>query len=125
MDEKRYLEYIESYNSGDYYATAEKFYNDDVVYESGNFLVSGQKEVADFFTNDLHRIFQENLSHKNIVFGENKIAVELIGQLTGLVDDDKSYVKPIKKGEVIECRMAAFYTIKNNKISYINIYHKL
>ena len=74
--------YYGGYNSGAFAAMSERYYSDDIVFEiQGIIKLDGKKAVVDWF-GELSLAVKEVITPSNIVFGEDKVAVEAESQLT-------------------------------------------
>jgi len=120
---KLFEDYFRIYDSGDYRTALNKYYTEDAVFENTRVEIKGKDNIIEWFT-DSHALgYTENLTATNTVIAENGIAVELEQEFTGLQDVPNHYVSPLGKGETIKTKgVAAFYRLKDGKISRVRVY---
>lgn len=120
---KLFEDYFRIYDSGDYRTALDKYYTDDAVFENTRVEVKGRDNIIEWFTESHALGYTENLTATNTVIAENGIAVELEQEFMGLKDVPTHYVSPLAKGETIKTKgVAAFYQLKDGKISSVRVY---
>ena len=120
---KRFEEYFRDYDTGDYRMALNKHYTDDAVFENTRVKVVGKDNIIEWFTRSHGLGYTENLIPENMLIGEGTVAVELKQDFTALEDVANHYVSPLSKGETIKTSgVAAFYKMRDGKISEIRVY---
>ncbi|MCV2395157.1 nuclear transport factor 2 family protein [Actinotalea sp. M2MS4P-6] len=112
--------YYETYGTGDY-ATVP--FSEDVVFES----VLGKEEGRENVVNHLTvahggGAVKEKLIPQNMVFDGDRVAVEVVAELSFEVDIPDFPFGDAKAGETIAVRFGAFYEIKDDAIARVSVY---
>ena len=121
MNQDLIKEYLKLYSSGKYQQAISDYYSDDVVFEVAGVAYVGKKNIISFIEKR-RKTTTEILKPIHIFSGDNQVAVELSVELHALQDDPNFNIKPIKQGEIINTRIAAFYEIKDGKIHHVRVY---
>lgn len=120
---KAFEEYFKDYNTGDFRMALDKHYTADAVFENTRVRIVGKDNIIDWFTRSHALGYTEDLVPVNILIGEDSVAVELEQEFTAYEDVPNHYVAALTKGETIRTSgVAAFYKMKDGKISSIRVY---
>jgi ketosteroid isomerase-like protein len=116
-------EYFKDYNTGDFRMALDKHYTDDAVFENTRVRIVGKDKIIDWFTRSHALGYRETVVPVNILIGEDSVAVELDQKFTAYEDVPNHYVSALMKGDTIRTSgLAAFYKMKDGKISSIRVY---
>lgn len=121
MNQDLVKKYLELYSSGKYKQAISDHYSDDAVFEVAGVEYVGKANIISFIE-ERRRTTAEILKPIHIFSGNSQVAVELSVELHALQDDPTFNIKPIKQGEIINMRIAAFYEIKDGKIHHVRVY---
>ena len=121
---KRALEaYFKDYNTGDFRMALDKHYTADAVFENTRVRIVGKEKIIAWFTRSHALGYTERVVPLNILVGEDAVAVELEQEFTAYEDVPNHYVAALTKGDTIRTSgLAAFYKMKDGKISSIRVY---
>ncbi|MEE1494843.1 MAG: nuclear transport factor 2 family protein [Anaerostipes hadrus] len=113
-------QYYDAYNGGGYDKAP---FSDDLVFESLFGKVEGRENVIKHLI-EAHGgdIVQEKLVPTNILINNNRVGVELDGELSFKEDVPDFPFGTAKKGESIVVKFAAFYEIADDKIKKVTVY---
>lgn len=122
MKREEVEKYYKAYNDGDF-ETASTYYSDDVIFEYQGKRYEGKENVFDWFA-ELGQAFNEEMTPTNILFDEDKMAVEMENILEAKVDIPNLLGRPIslKAGESLTLGFGAFYDIRDNKFCHVRLY---
>ena len=116
-------EYFRDYDTGDYRMALNKHYTDDAVFENTRVKVIGRDNIIEWFTRSHALGYTEKLVPVDMLIGEDVVAVELEQEFTAHEDVPNHYVVSMNKGETIKTSgVAAFYKMKDGKISSVRVY---
>jgi ketosteroid isomerase-like protein len=116
-------EYLRDYDTGDFKMALNKHYTEDAVFENTRVKVVGRDNIIEWFTRSHALGYKEKLVPVNIMIGEDSVAVELEQEFTAYEDVPNQYVAPMNKGETVKTSgVAAFYKLKDGKISSVRVY---
>jgi hypothetical protein len=118
MDRRRFLQYIEAYNSGDCGALL-PFYTADVVFE--NFGLRHEGAAAHQFLLRLRAGLQDKLKPLHVLIDRDTIAMEAEAEIHALVDLPQLPVGAMRAGEQCTVRMFAFYATDGDRIRHVRI----
>jgi hypothetical protein len=128
MPQQLFEEYENGFNNAaDKSAFFDRWYHPHAVFVhpiKGTF--EGKEQLVGFWNcgkNSGHKGIHEKLRLKNFISIDGKMAVELEIEWKCLEDTD--YLGPRKKGEVFWGKCAAFYTLRDDKISHVQLYLNL
>ncbi len=120
---KAFEEYFRDYDTGDYRMALNKHYTEDAVFENTRVKIVGRDNIIGWFTRSHALGYTEKLVPVNMLIGEDIVAVELEQEFTAYEDVPNHYVVSIDKGETIKTSgVAAFYKMKDGKISSVRVY---
>jgi len=120
---KAFEEYFRDYDTGDYRMALNKHYTEDAVFENTRVKIVGRVNIVGWFTRSHALGYTEKLIPVNMLIGEDIVAVELKQEFTAYEDVPNHYVVSIDKGETIKTSgVAAFYKMKDGKISSVRVY---
>ena len=120
---KAFEEYFKDYDTGDYRMALNKHYTEDAVFENTRVKVVGRNNIIEWFTRSHALGYTEKLVPVNMLIGEDIVAVELEQEFTAYEDVPHHYVVSMDKGETIKTSgVAAFYKMKDGKISSVRVY---
>ena len=126
MTKEKMVEYFESFNKAGEEATFKKYYTEDATFKTPwgrNF--TGVNEIIKYMVEETHYggKLKETLQPKKILIDGDDVAVELVTEFEALEDIPRFHLGPsFKKGEKIQWILSAFYTIRDGKISGVQIY---
>ena len=116
-------EYLRDYSTGDFRMALDKHYTADAVFENTRVRIVGKEKIIDWFTRSHALGYTESCVPVNILISEDSLAVELEQEFTAYEDVPNHYVSALRKGETIRTSgLAAFYKMKDGKISSIRVY---
>ena len=116
-------EYLRDYDTGDFKMALNKHYTEDAVFENTRVKVVGRDNIIEWFTRSHALGYTEKLVPVNVLIGKNSVAVELKQEFTAYEDVPNHYVVPMDKGETVKTSgVAAFYKMKDGKISSVRVY---
>ncbi len=116
-------EYFKDYSTGDFRMALDKHYTADAVFENTRVRIVGKENIIDWFTRSHALGYTESCVPANILIGEDSAAVELEQEFTAYENVPNHYVSSLTKGETIKTSgLAAFYKMKDGKISSVKIY---
>ena len=116
-------EYLRDYDAGDFKMTLNKHYTEDAVFENTRVKVVGRDNIIEWFTRSHALGYTEKLVPANVLIGKDSVAVEVEQEFTAYEDVPNHYVVPMDKGETVKTSgVAAFYKMKDGKISSISVY---
>jgi hypothetical protein len=121
MNRKNMLKYFEDYNTADYEKTVSTYYTQDAIFEAADYKYMGQKNIINFLTNS-HKDITEKMNPIHIIIEGNTVAAEIEIVIEVFEDRPDFHIKPLKKGDSITLKMAAFYDIRDNKICHVRLY---
>jgi len=120
---REFDEYCNKFNSGGEKADVfDQYYDPDATFEhplKGTF--KGKKSIVEFWTAG-HKGIREVLKPQNVLFDDDRVAVEFLIEWHCLEDTD--YLGPRKKGDVYYAECAAFYHLKNGRFAHVKLYLK-
>ena len=120
---KAFEEYFKDYDTGDFRMALNKHYTEDAVFENTRVKVVGRNNIIEWFTRSHALGYTEKLVPVNMLIGEDIVAVELEQEFTAYEDVPNHYVVSMDKGETIKTSgVAAFYKMKDGKISSVRVY---
>lgn len=120
---KAFEEYFKDYDTGDFRMALNKHYTEDAVFENTRVKVVGRNNIIEWFTRSHALGYTEKLAPVNMLIGEDIVAVELEQEFTAYEDVPNHYVVSMDKGETIKTSgVAAFYKMKDGKISSVRVY---
>jgi len=120
---KAFEEYFRDYDTGDYGMALNKHYTEDAAFENTRVKIVGRDNIIEWFTRSHALGYTEKLVPVNMLIGEDIVAVELEQEFTAYEDVPNHYVVSIDKGETIKTSgVAAFYKMKDGKISSVRVY---
>jgi ketosteroid isomerase-like protein len=120
---KAFEEYFKDYDTGDFRMALNKHYTEDAVFENTRVKVVGRTNIIEWFTRSHALGYTEKLVPVNMLIGEDIVAVELEQEFTAYEDVPNHYVVSMDKGETIKTSgVAAFYKMKDGKISSVRVY---
>jgi len=120
---KAFEEYFRDYDTGDYRMALNKHYTEDAVFENTRVKVVGRNNIIEWFTRSHALGYTEKLVPVNVLIGKDSVAVELEQEFTAYEDVPNHYVVPMDKGETVKTSgVAAFYKMKDGKISSVRVY---
>lgn len=120
---KRMEAYFRVYNSGDYRKALYENYTEDAVFENTRVKISGRDNIIEWFTRSNALGYKETLVPVDILVGEDTIVVELEQEFTAFKDVPNQYVVSVKQGETMKTSgVAAFYKLKEGRISSVRVY---
>jgi hypothetical protein len=123
MDKEEYYQYVKDFNGGDYRGFVAKYFAKDAYFENPDTKHKGHEDISDFFYSS-HKGVRETLRVENLLIGENKIAAELEAKMEVTADRPDYPLRPCKKGEAFIINIAAFYDVKDGKLSAVRVYRK-
>ncbi len=104
----------------------DKHYTADAVFENTRVRIIGKDKIIDWFTRSHALGYTETVVPVKILIGEDAVAVELDQKFTAYDDVPNHYVSALRKGDTIRTSgLAAFYKLKEGKISSIRVYGTL
>ncbi len=116
-------EYFKDYSSGDFRMALDKHCTADVVFENTRIRIVGKEKIIDWFTRSHALGYTEQIVPVNFLIGEDSVAVELAQEFTAAEDVPNHYVAALMKGDTIRTSgLAAFYKMRDGKISSIRVY---
>jgi predicted cation transporter len=93
------------------------------VFENTRVKVVGRDNIIEWFTRSHALGYTEKLVPVNVLIGKDSVAVELKQEFTAYEDVLNHYVVPMDKGETVKTSgVAAFYKLKDGKISSVRVY---
>ena len=126
MTKEIMIEYFESFNKEGDEKTFKKYYTEDATFKTPwGRNISGVNDIIRYMADEAHcgGKVKETLQPKKILIDGNDVAVELVTEFEALEDIPKFHLGPsFKKGEKIQWILSAFYTIRDGKISGVQIY---
>jgi len=116
-------DYLRDYDSGNFHKALTNHYTEDAVFENTRVRISGRDNIIDWFNRSHALGYTEKLTPLRIMIGEDLVAIELEQEFTAYEDVPNHYVSPLKKGEKIKTSgVAAFYKMKDGRISSVKVY---
>jgi len=119
-----FSQYIETYNKGDYDTILNRYYTDDVIFDSGTGAHAvGREEVKKFLIKS-HAHVSEKLLPQAVAFGENVLASEVLGEFACREGSDRNKFEAIFKAsadEVVRMRLFAFYHLRGDKAFHVKV----
>jgi ketosteroid isomerase-like protein len=116
-------EYLRDYDTGDFKMALNKHYTEDAVFENTRVKVVGRDNIIEWFTRSHALGYTEKLVPVNVLIGKDSVAVELEQEFTAYEDVPNQYVALMNKGETVKTSgVAAFYKLKDGKISSVRVY---
>ncbi len=116
-------EYFKDYSTGDFRTALNKHYTDDAVFENTRVRIAGRENLIDWFTRSHALGYRERVVPANMLIGPDSVAVELEQEFTAYEDVPNHYVAAVRKGEPLKTSgLAAFYKMRDGKISSIRVY---
>ena len=121
MNKQEFEQYCEAFStSRDKADVFDRYYDPEAVFEhpfKGTF--KGKKAIVDFWTRG-HEGIHEVIKPREALFDGDRIAVQVAIEWHCTKDTD--YLGPRKKGHVYGAECAAFYGLKNGKITHVKLY---
>ncbi len=116
-------EYFRDYSAGDFRMALDKHCTADAVFENTRVRIAGREKIIDWFTRSHALGYTEQIVPVNMLIGEDSVAVELAQEFTAAEDVPNHYVAALRKGDTIRTSgLAAFYKMRDGKISSIRVY---
>lgn len=123
MNKEKFFQYVKDFNKGDYRGFISTYFTEDAIFETPDVRCEGQESIMNFFIRG-HKGVNEVLKVKNILVDGNSIAAELEAEMQVTADRPDHHIRPSKKGETFIINQAAFYDIKDSKISHVRVYRR-
>lgn len=120
MDKGTLKEYLQLYTE-DFERAVDRFYTDDIVFENPDDIFRGKQAILDHFQVARDGI-REIFTPLNILIEEDRIAVEMDVELLATKDKPDFPAKPLRVGESIRRKVAAFYWVRDGKICSVAVY---
>jgi hypothetical protein len=126
MTKEKMVEYFESFNTKGDEITFKKYYTEDATFKTPwGRTCTGVNNIIKYMEEEAHYSgkIKETLHPQKILIDGDEVAVELLTEFEALDDIPKFHLGPsFKKGEKIQWILSAFYTIRDGKISGVQIY---
>lgn len=121
MNRESMLKYFKDYDSADYKKAVLTYYTQDAVFETADYKFMGQENIVNFFT-ESHKGITEKMKPVNLLIERDIVAAEIVAEIEAFEDKPNFHIKPLKKGDSLTLKMAAFYDIRDNKICHVRLY---
>ena len=118
MNKATFLEYIDTYNSGDVDRVL-SYYDDDIIFE--NFGRHQRGAAVGEFLSGLHHVIRDRMLPRTLVMEGDTIALEADSEITALIDLPDLPIGAMRKGEQGRVRMFVFYQTKGDQFVHIRI----
>jgi ketosteroid isomerase-like protein len=113
-----FARYLRAFSNGEYEIYS-SFYTDDVELTLGTVgVIQGKQGILDFYK-AMNRSVMETLTINQVVVDDEGIAADVDMKFTAVADAPDFVVAPMKKGEIIESGVYAFYKLRDGKICSI------
>jgi limonene-1,2-epoxide hydrolase len=124
MTKEKLLEFYEAFNTKGYEHATLRYFTEDVIYENpGGVEYSGRDSVIAYMRK-VHRgdAIKETITPVRLLSDGENVAAELVIRLDSTIDAPDHNIAPLKKGDSIAHRVAAWYTIRNGRIARLKVY---
>jgi hypothetical protein len=121
MKREDMLKYFEDYNTADYEKTISTYYTGDAVFEAADYKYEGKQNIINFLK-ESHQGITEKMKPVHLLVERETVAAEIEVLIEVFEDKPEFHIKPLKKGDSLTLRIAAFYDIRDNRICHTRLY---
>lgn len=118
MDKETYLQYVQDFNKWDWEKFIQKYFAEDIIFETPNYKFEGIEKVTEFFI-EFHKGLDEILRAEKVLVDGNSIAAELSVDFYCREDRPDIRMRAMKKGDSLKLSIFVFYETKGDKISHV------
>ena len=97
-----------------------QYYTDDVVCELGELKLFGKQGIVSFY-GEMFKKVRENLELHRLVADDGGLCADITSTFTGIEDASDFGPMPLKKGQVLKMPVFVIYTLRDGKISRIQV----
>jgi ketosteroid isomerase-like protein len=112
-------DYTRAFSSADF-ETFQQYYTEDVVCELGTLKLEGRQAIVDFYRGMFQKV-RENLTLHRLVADETGLCADITSTFTAIEDASDFAPMPLAKGQVLTIPVFVIYTLRDGKISRIQV----